>query len=216
MNDLPDDAWPRLHEFARVLARVLYRPAFRVRVHGLDRVPRSGAVVLIANHSTMMEPQLIFAELPRRSVFLVKQELFRGVVGRSLRRIGQLSVRRGEPDRTALLEAVRVLRGGGVIGVFPEGTRGAGDVDSAERGAAWLVRASGAVVLPVACRGTLRPAGVRRRFRPVVDLLYGKPFTVDVGRGRAGLIEATERLRTELAQLVREVDVLREESETRK
>ena len=63
------------------------------------------------------------------SVFLIKQEMFRGVLGRLLHGIGQIPVRRGEPDRTPLLAAVRVLRAGGLVGVFPEGTRGAGDVD---------------------------------------------------------------------------------------
>nr|WP_091673278.1 lysophospholipid acyltransferase family protein [Amycolatopsis marina] len=207
---MPEGSSLRLHDLGRRIARHVVRPAFRLRARGLERVPRSGPLVLVANHSTMIEPQLIFGMLPRRSVFLVKEELFRGVLGWFLRRIGQVPVRRGVPDRAPLLTAVEVLRGGGVVGVFPEGTRGAGDVASAERGAAWLVRTSGAAVLPVATRGTLRPEGTRRRFRPAVDLLVGEPFTVRVGRGRAGLEEATERLRTELARLVHTLDDERE------
>lgn len=209
--ELPDGASVRLHDLGRRIARSVVRPAFRLRTRGLQRVPRSGALVLIANHSTLIEPQLIFGMLPRRSVFLVKEELFRGAFGWFLRRIGQVPIRRGAPDRAPLLTAVGVLRGGGVVGVFPEGTRGAGDVASAERGAAWLVRTSGAAVLPVATRGTLRPEGTRRRrFRPTVDMLVGEPFTVTVGPGRAGLEEATERLRTELACLVHTLDDERE------
>ncbi|WP_158889138.1 lysophospholipid acyltransferase family protein [Amycolatopsis anabasis] len=208
---LPGDATPWLHEFGRLIARyAVGGTAFKVRVHGVERVPRTGPVVVIANHSTMAEPQLIFGMLPRRSVFLVKEELFKGALGWFFRRIGQVPVRRGEPDRVPLLTAVSVLKAGGLIGIFPEGTRGAGDVASAERGAAWLVRASGAVLLPVATRGTLRPAGRGRRFRPRVDILVGEPFTVDVGRGRSGLDVATERLRTELADLVRVLDEWRE------
>lgn len=203
---LPPGASGRLHDLARLIARYGARGGFRVRVHGADRVPRAGPVVLVANHSTFAEPQLIFGMLPRRSVFWVKEELFRGAAGWLLRRIGQIPVRRGEPDRLPLLTAVRLLRAGGVVGVFPEGTRGAGDVDTAERGAAWLVRASGATVLPVATRGTLRPPDARRRFRPVVDVLVGEPFTINVGKGTKGLEEATERLRSELAALVRTLD----------
>lgn len=206
MSDLPAGASPRTHDLARFLARWVYRPAFRIRVHGLERVPPTGPVVLIANHSSMIEPPLIFGWMPRRSVFLVKDEMFRGPVGAGLRLIGQVPVRRGEPDRMPLLVAVRLLRAGGLVGVFPEGTRGAGDVDNAERGAAWLVRASGAVVLPVATRGTRRPAGARRRFRPVVDVLVGEPFTVEVARGRSGLVDGTERMRRRLAETVAELD----------
>jgi 1-acyl-sn-glycerol-3-phosphate acyltransferase len=209
VTDLPDGAYPRLHDLGRFLARQLYRPGFRIHVHGRERVPRTGGLLVVANHSSMIEPQLIFGMMPRRSVFLVKSELFTGVLGRALRALGQIPVHRGEPDRASLLTAVRLLRAGGAVGVFPEGTRGTGDVTSAERGAAWLARASGAAVLPVATRGTLRPPGGGRRFRPRVDLLIGEPFGIAVGPGRTGLGEATEHLRGELAALVRTLDAWR-------
>jgi 1-acyl-sn-glycerol-3-phosphate acyltransferase len=208
-GELPAGTLPWLHDFGRWLATWLHRPGFRVRVHHADRVPRTGPVVLVANHSSMLEPQLIFGILPRRSVFLVKDELFGGLVGHGLRKIGQLAVRRGEADRRPLLAAVGILKAGGLIGVFPEGTRGEGDVQNAEKGAAWLVRSSGATVLPVACRGTKRPPGSRRRFRPVVDVLVGEPFSLTVGPGRSGLTKATEEIRVALADLVREVDQMR-------
>ncbi|GAB2977207.1 1-acyl-sn-glycerol-3-phosphate acyltransferase [Amycolatopsis acidiphila] len=213
---LPEGASGPLHDFGRLIGRVLFRPAFRVRVRGLERVPRSGPVVLIANHSSMVEPQLIFGMLPRRSVFLVKEEMFAGAQGWFLRRIGQVPVRRGAPDRAPLLTTAQILREGGLVGVFPEGTRGDGDVATAERGAAWLLRGTDAQVLPVAVRGTKRPADRGRRFRPRVDVLVGEPFRVRVGKGRAGLAEATERLRGELAALVRELDEQRAQTEKAK
>jgi 1-acyl-sn-glycerol-3-phosphate acyltransferase len=208
--DLPDDAIPWLHEFGRLIGRYLYVPAFRFRVHNMDRMPPDGPVVLVANHSSMIEPQVLFGIVPRRAVFLVKGELFKGIAGAGLRAIGQIAVRRGAPDRKPLLTAVKVLRGGGLIGVFPEGTRGDGDVLNAEQGAAWLVRQSGAVVQPVAVRGTKRPAGSGRRFRPVVDVLVGKPFELSVGPGRSGLQAGTEQIRVALADLVGELDRMRE------
>jgi len=208
-TNLPDGAVPWLHDLARWLAGRLYRPAYRIRVVGVSHVPRTGPVVLVANHSSLIEPQVIFGMLPRRSVFLVKSELAGGSLGGALRWIGQVSVHRGTPDREALSTAVRLLRDGAVVGVFPEGTRGAGDVARAEQGAAWLVRATGAVVLPVATRGTLRPSGARRRFRPKLDVLVGEPFELSVQRGRTGLVDATEEIRKRLADLVRELDEMR-------
>jgi 1-acyl-sn-glycerol-3-phosphate acyltransferase len=210
MSDLPDDAVPWLHEVGRVIGRYLYAPAFRFRVQHMDRVPSSGPVVMVANHSSMIEPQVLFGILPRRAVFLVKEELFKGIAAPLLRAIGQLAVRRGVPDRKPLLAAVGVLRGGGLIGVFPEGTRGSGDVMNAEQGAAWLVRSSGALVQPIAVRGTRRPPGSRRRWRPVVDVLVGKPFELSVGPGRSGLQAGTEQIRVALADLVGELDRMRD------
>jgi 1-acyl-sn-glycerol-3-phosphate acyltransferase len=207
--DLPPEAWPWLHDRGRWLASWLFLPFYRVHVHHRERIPARGAVVVVANHSALVDGPLIFGLLGRRAVFWVKQEMFTGVAGWGLRRIGQLSVRRGSPDRRPLTAALEVLRGGGVVGVFPEGTRGSGEVAAAEHGAAWLARTSGATVLPVVARGTRRPEGSGRRWRPRVDVVVGEPLTIPAGGGRGGLAAATETLRTELAGMVRELDELR-------
>ncbi|HTI23486.1 MAG TPA: lysophospholipid acyltransferase family protein [Kutzneria sp.] len=207
VNGLPAGSWPWLHEFARWLGTFIFVPFYRLRVHGRENVPATGPVLMIANHSTMVDGPVLFATSPRRPVFLIKQEMFKGPLGFLLPRIGQIAIKRGEPDREPLMTAVRLLKAGGMVGIFPEGTRGAGDVDAAHNGAAWLARTAGAVVLPVACRGTLRPAGARkRRFRPYVDVLVGRPFELPADKGRAALTAATERVRVELADLVAELD----------
>jgi 1-acyl-sn-glycerol-3-phosphate acyltransferase len=166
-------------------------------------------VVLVSNHSAMLDGPLLFGLSRRRSVFLVKQEMFVGLLGWALRRIGQLAVLRGAPDRRPLTAAVAVLRAGGLVGVFPEGTRGTGEVAAAQHGAAWLARTTGATVVPVVCRGTRRPDGTRRRFRPRVDVLVGEPLSIPGGGGRSGLTAATETVRAALAGMVRELDDVR-------
>jgi 1-acyl-sn-glycerol-3-phosphate acyltransferase len=208
-DDLPPGSLPWLHDLARWVGTWLFVPVYQVRVHHRDRIPATGAVVLVANHSAFVDGPLLFGLLGRRAVFLTKQEMFSGVIGWWLPRIGQLAVRRGEPDRRALTAALDVLRAGGLIGVFPEGTRGAGEVAAVQHGAAWLARTSGAEVLPVVCRGTRRPDGSGRRWRPKVDVLVGEPLTVATGGGRAGLATATEAVRAELAGMVRELDDVR-------
>jgi 1-acyl-sn-glycerol-3-phosphate acyltransferase len=207
--ELPPGSWPWLHAVAKWIGSWLFVVLYRLHVHHWDRVPAGGAVVLVANHSAMVDGPLLFGLLRRPSVFLVKQEMFAGPLGPGLRRIGQIAVLRGAADRRPLTTALAVLRGGGVVGVFPEGTRGSGDVAAAQHGAAWLARSSGAVVLPVVCRGTRRPGGARRRFRPRVDVLVGEPLTIPAGGGRAGLAAATETVRAELARMVRELDEVR-------
>ncbi|MER5261574.1 lysophospholipid acyltransferase family protein [Actinosynnema sp. NPDC002837] len=210
-GQLPGGSAPWLHDVGRWIGRTPLRALFRVRARGVSRIPLEGPVVVVANHSSMADGPILFGLLPRRVVFLIKQEMFKGVAGTLLRKIGQLAVRRGEPDRAPLLAAQKVLRAGGVVGVFPEGTRGTGDVAEAQAGAAWLARSTGAVVVPVACRGTLRPPGTRRRFRPVVDVLVGEPFELPSDKGRQALVKATEQVRDRLATLVAELDSQRGE-----
>lgn len=209
-EDLGPGAWPWLHDFIGWLASWFFALPLRRHVHGRDRVPTTGPVVLVANHSSLLDAPLIASVLGRRPVYLTKQELFRGPLGWLLVHLGQIPVRRGTADRAPLMAAVRVLRGGGLVGIFPEGTRGSGEVAEAHNGAAWLARAGGAVLLPIACRGTYRAPGSRRRFRPRVDILVGEPLPVPTERGRAGLATATEQVRASLAALVIELDRLRD------
>lgn len=208
--DLPPGTWGWFHDLARWIGSWLFLPFFQLRRHRVDRIPAAGPVVLVVNHSSLVDGPLMLGLVGRRMVFLVKRELFVGPMGWALLRIGQIAVRRGEVDRAPLLAAQAVLRAGGVVGVFPEGTRGSGEAASARNGAAWLARSCGAVVVPVACRGTYRPSGAPRRFRPRVDVLIGEPFPVNEERGRAGLAAATEQIRCALSGLVIELDGLRE------
>lgn len=204
---LPEGGSPILHRIGQWISVVFVRLPFRVRMHHRERVPRTGGVVMVANHSSNADGLLLYGMVPRTAVFLIKYELFRGPLGWFLRRIGQLPVRRGEVDRTPLMAAVKILRAGGLVGVFPEGTRAnGGRVESAQHGAAWLARTAGAQLVPVACRGTRRPDGARRRFLPEVDVLFGHPVTLPDTKGRQGLDAATEQVRTELLELLAQLD----------
>ena len=207
--DLPEAGRPWLHDLARWIGTWCFVPFLRVRVHHPDRIPPRGPVVLVANHSAFVDGPLLFGLSRRRVVFLVKDEMFRGPLRWILPRIGQLAVRRGAPDRAPLVAAQGVLRGGGMVAVFPEGTRGSGEVEAAQQGAAWLARSAGAPMLPVVCRGTRRPEGSGRRFRPKVDVLVGEALPVPQGRGRAELAAATEEVREALSALVAELDEMR-------
>lgn len=207
--DVPEGTWLWLQGFTRWIGTWCFYVGYRLRFWHQERIPATGPVVVVANHSAMVDGPLLYGLLGRPSVFLIKEEMFHGPLGWILPRIGQLPVRRGEADRAPLLTAVRLLRHEGVVVVFPEGTRGDGDVRDAQQGAAWLARTGGATMLPVAIRGTRRPAGSRRRFRPQVDVLVGKPFAVPPGKGRAALVTATHEVRNRLAALVTELDAIR-------
>ncbi len=155
----------------------LLRLVWDVRVVGAGRVPATGPVLLAGNHLGVLDGPLLHAAAPRPSHLLVKEEMFRGVLGLVLRTAGQLPVDR-ESGRSGLESARAVLRRGGVVGIFPEGNRGRGDAASVRAGVGWLAVHADAPVVPVALLGTRRTGesvgrlpGLRRRL--VVE--FGEP-----------------------------------------
>lgn len=188
----------------------LLRLLYRARVTGQAHVPSRGPVILVANHVGFIDGPLGFITSPRPVHFLVKRAYFVGPVGWLLRGVGQIPITQRSADREALTSAREVLRAGGVVGVFPEGTRGSGEVASAQQGAAFLALGTKAVVVPVALSGTAgRSKGALPRVRSRLSVTFGEPFDLagvpDVAAvtGRERVAVATEALRVRLAEHVR-------------
>lgn len=191
----------------RGIGRVLFALAYRVEVVGREKVPPTGPVLFVGNHSGFLDGPLLPALAPRPTSVLVKRELFRGPLGWFLRLLGHIPITRATGDRTALHTALAVLgRGaGGAVGMFPEGTRGRGDVAAVHHGAAWLGLQSGARLVPVAFLGT-RASGAGKgslpRLRSRLVMEFGSPveLATDPGlTGRQRVAVATEQVRTTLA-----------------
>ncbi len=190
----------------RRIGIVLCGSMYRVRMAGLDNVPATGPVLFAANHMNFWDGPVLFGQLPRRVSFLIKAEAVTGPIGWLLRNVGQYSIDRDAPSRDVMLAALAQLKAGGTIGLFPEGTRGDGNVSTVFSGAGWLAARSNAVVIPIALRGTARPPGSSRRFRPAVNVLIGTPVTVPQGAGRTAVAAATELVQSSLAELVVDLD----------
>ncbi len=193
--------------WAAVIAFVVSRVLWPTRTSGAA-IPRSGPLVLAINHVNIIDGPIVYSCFPRHVHFLVKIEMYRGVFGWVLRQIGQIPIDRGGPDRAAMAAAVQGLREGRVVGVFPEGARGRGDVTAVRTGIAWLALQTGAPVLPVAVLGTRRSgqeAGSLPRLRRRIRVVYGESFTVERPAGvtgRQAVSDAAEQVRIRLADHV--------------
>ncbi|MGW4236909.1 lysophospholipid acyltransferase family protein [Streptomyces sp. NPDC004749] len=178
---------------------------WKPRVLGSWRVPSAGPVILAVNHAHNLDGPMLMGTAPRPVHFLIKKEAFIGPLDPFLRGIGQLKVDREITDRTAITDALAVLRGGGVLGIFPEGTRGEGDFASLRAGLAYFAVRSGAPIVPVAVLGsTDRPGRLVKALpalRSRVDVVFGDPFQAGAPGGRRtrrALDEATERIQQRL------------------
>jgi 1-acyl-sn-glycerol-3-phosphate acyltransferase len=202
----PAPAGPRGAAVGRRLGIGIIHGLWRPRVLGAWRVPAAGPVILAVNHSHMVDGPVLMGTSPRPVHFLIKKEAFIGPLDPFLRGIGQVKVDRSRPDRTAVTQAIGVLERGGVLGIFPEGTRGEGDFASLRAGLAYFALRSGAAVVPVAVlgsaerRGRLIPA--LPPLRGAVDVVFGEPFRAGDGsrrRTRRALDEATVDIQNRLA-----------------
>jgi len=198
----------RFYTFCKLIAVAIMKLLFRLVARGTEHVPAQGAVLLVANHSSLLDPPLVGGVTPRRLTFLAKAELFEiPCLGRLIRRLGARPLRREGADASALRIAQRVLQEGGALLVFPEGTRGdEGVLREAKPGAALLAMQTGAAVVPVYVHGSGRalPRG-RSLPRPAkVVVTFGAPLTFPRAAGadrKAQYEEASRRMMAAIAQL---------------
>jgi 1-acyl-sn-glycerol-3-phosphate acyltransferase len=181
------------HRFARekgvsrvlvLIARAIIVPFlslwFRLRIEGEHNIPADGPAIIAPNHKSFWDSFFVACATRRDVRFMGKSELFSGWQGPLLVRLGAFPVRRGESDQDALDTARTILRQGGVLALFPEGTRirDPEGLGSPKRGAGRLALETGAPIVPAAITGTERlfagpfPRPVR------VQIAFGEPIPV--------------------------------------
>ncbi|HLW48825.1 MAG TPA: lysophospholipid acyltransferase family protein [bacterium] len=203
-----------VYSLSRLLLRLLLRMGFGFRVEGRGHEPEAGPVVVVSNHLSDLDPLVVGSALRRRVTFMAKHELFQiPGVRWWVTACGAFPVRRGAPDRQALRTALAILHGGGIVVMFPEGTRGWDrTLRDPEPGAALLARRTGAALLPVAILGTdmVLPRDAHRLHRGRITVRIGPPLHVgppsrDDGRrsaGRDDLDAIGRRFMGEIARLL--------------
>ncbi|OLE37558.1 MAG: hypothetical protein AUG00_07810 [Candidatus Rokubacteria bacterium 13_1_20CM_2_70_7] len=187
-----------LYTVLKTLAVVVMRLFWRLEVRGQEHVPGNGPVLLVANHSSLLDPPLVAGLAPRQVSFMAKAELFDvPLLGGLIRRLGAWPVRREGGDPGALRTALRVLREGGTLLVFPEGTRGEeGVLRPPKLGAGMLAVSTGALVVPVYVRGSGRAWARGRLPRPGrITVVFGPTVRFGAGNGasRKDSYEAASR-----------------------
>jgi 1-acyl-sn-glycerol-3-phosphate acyltransferase len=167
-----------LYAFVRAIVAPLFRLWFRMHVSGAEHIPRSGAAIVAPNHKSFWDSFFIAVCTRRHVRFMAKTELIEARYGRLLVRLGAFPVRRGSADADALETARVILEQGGLLALFPEGTRirDPDELGHPKRGAGRLALETGAPLVPAAITGTeklfLGPLPKPRR----VQVAFGEPI----------------------------------------
>ncbi|MFO7263662.1 MAG: lysophospholipid acyltransferase family protein [Bacillota bacterium] len=162
-----------MYQVIRWLGWMFFKFFFRLEVYGRHHIPKTGAVLLYANHRSNWDPPILAACIPRKVHYMAKEELFRNpLLAAVIRWFGAFPVKRGAADVGAIKQGLKLLRQGEVLIIFPEGHRSkTGKLGKAQPGAALLALKADATAVPVLLTGRYRPFGkVRVNILPPVNV----------------------------------------------
>ncbi|HEU5093356.1 MAG TPA: lysophospholipid acyltransferase family protein [Nitrospira sp.] len=169
--------------FLWALARVVAWICFRYRVEG--EIPRTGGLLIAANHASYFDIPLLGCGMRRRAWYLGRNDLFPiPVLNGILRALGWIPVRLGRLDREAFGKAINLIRAGHVVVIFPEGGRSYdGHLRPPKAGIGVIVSQTGCPVVPAYLKGTfdVLPAGARWPRLRQVTVRFGAPIQFETG-----------------------------------
>lgn len=163
-------------ELGRTIVRTVIfiycKIVYRVKIVGTQNVPKEGALLFCGNHRTYLDPPLIVVTAGRHMRFMAKEELRKNPIFAFLGVLFEgIYVKRDEKDITALKEALKTLKNGGCIGIFPEGTRNGLEKNDGKikNGAAYMALKTNAKIVPVGIIGPAKPFSKN-------EIIYGEPI----------------------------------------
>lgn len=162
-----------------VVLRVAATVLFRLKVSGQHHIPKTGGVLIAANHASYLDIPILGCGMPRRASYMGRVDLFPGPVGWLMRYLGWIPIRRERVDRGGFEDAINRIKAGGAVIIYPEGGRTEdGRLQPGKPGVGMIVAATGCLVIPAHLAGTfdVLPPGARRiRLRPM-RVTYGEPM----------------------------------------
>ena len=139
---------------ARYIFLIIFKLFFRLKVTGQHNIPQNGPFIIVANHSSLLDPVIIGTSLRYRIIFVAAAYLFEiHWLSYLLRKANSIPVQ-GENDISSLKRALEILRAGGVLGIFPEGgIDRQKDNLPVKAGAAFLAAKIGVPIVPIKIKG---------------------------------------------------------------
>lgn len=186
--------------FVKTVIRIYLKLIYRMKIVGAENIPLDGPVIYCGNHKTFVDPQLVVVTAKRHVRFLAKDELGKNPLFNILGNMFDvIRVKRDSKDITALKEALKTLKQGEAIALFPEGTRnGIEKGEKVKEGAAFFAVRTGAKVLPIGINGGEK---VFKR----TTITYGKPLDYSEYKGKDKDKEVLEKVTNDIMDNIKEL-----------
>lgn len=184
-KDRGESWWERIWYFiASNSCRMVWCVVYRVRIAGRENIPKEGSALVVSNHQSHFDPPCVGSLIPRRSNFLARSTLFKSkFFGGMIRALGAIPVDRdGKKALAGIKETLRRLKQGGIVLVFPEGTRTPdGQLKKFQAGFTTLAVRSKSPIVPAAIAGAYEiwPRGKKFPGRGRLAVVYGEPIPAE-------------------------------------
>jgi len=184
-----------VYKLVKPIYVILLKIIFKPQIIGKENIPKDGALIFAGNHKHAVDPTMVMMSTNRIVHFMAKEELFKGIHGIIFESMGMIKVYRGRLNPQAVLEAENILKNGGTVGIFPEGTRNKSEKELLKfrHGTVAIAQKTNTLILPFAIKNKYKI------FRKSVVLEFGKPIDVS----KMEVEEANEYLRNEVLNLLR-------------
>ena len=171
-----------LYMIGRFICFVLLRILVGLRVYGRDSIPKCGGFIIVSNHASNIDPVVIGVASPRPISFMAKEELFSNTFfGFILRRVNAFPVKRGKTDLFSIKEAIKRLRRGGGLLLFPQGARrDVIELEDIKGGAGFFASKAQVPIVPALIKGSdiALPRGSKLPKRTGIDIYFGRPICI--------------------------------------
>lgn len=178
-----------LYNIAKCICWIIFKLLFRLKVTGQENIPQDGPFIIVANHSSLLDPVILGVSVRPKVIFVAATYLFKiGWLGYMLRKFNSIPVQR-ENDIKAIKQSLEILKRDGVLGIFPEG-----GIDRQKNnlpvraGAAYLAAKIGVPIVPIKIKGAdkVLPRGAKFiRSLDKIEVEIKKPIFCSRQIGRA-------------------------------
>lgn len=172
----------KLIRFLIGLSKPFVRLIWVKKINGLENLPQNKPFIIAANHQSYFDFISLISVLPFGITFLAAEKFWSSRFWRPIvEATGQIKVERNAEDKSHVMKAaLSVLEAGGVLGIFPQGTRSrSGEIEQTYTGVAKIALASDALVVPVGIRGAYRvmpPNAKKPKLKKIIEIHIGEPL----------------------------------------
>lgn len=182
-----------LYYIGRTFFFIIFKLLFGFRAYGRDNIPKQLGFIIASNHESNLDPIAVSIASPRMINFMAKEELFRNkFFAFILRNVNAFAVKRAGIDLGSIKEAVRRLKSGGGLLLFPQGGRKQGlDLDDVRAGVGLLALKAGVPIVPAFIVGSssVLPKGGRRPRKARVSVYFGPAILPDASQGYEEIVK---------------------------